>query len=64
MNPDRDVEPLFDSPPPDTLDYDAWVLLANGAYWDHTDLKGVAEWNAARDRWRDRWHATLDVPDA
>jgi hypothetical protein len=41
------------------LGYDAWVLLANGAYWDHTDPIGVAQWNAARDRWRDQWHATL-----
>jgi hypothetical protein len=39
------------------LGYAAWVLLANGAYWDHTDPKRAAEWKAATDRWRDRWHA-------
>jgi hypothetical protein len=41
------------------LGYDAWVLLANSAYWDTTDAIGTAQWNAARDRWRDQWHATL-----
>jgi hypothetical protein len=45
----------------DDLAFSAWVLLANGAYWDHTDPKRGAEWNAARDRWRDRFHATLDA---
>lgn len=50
-----------DTAPPEDLAYDAWALLANGAYWDHTDPDRSAEWLAARDRWRDRWHATLDV---
>lgn len=48
-----------DMPPADDLLYDAWVLLANGAYWDHTDPQGLADWEAARIRWRDRWHQTL-----
>jgi hypothetical protein len=48
---------MTDTPPPDDLLYDAWVLLANGAYWDHTDPKRQTEWNDARDRWRDKWHA-------
>ena len=43
----------------DDLTYKAWVLLANGAYWDHTDQEGTSEWNSARDRWRDQWHETL-----
>jgi hypothetical protein len=51
---------VTDIPPPeDDLLYDAWVLLANGAYWDHTDPKDTKAWNDARDRWRDKWHATL-----
>lgn len=43
----------------DDLLYDAWVLIANGAYWDHTDRKGRQNWGEARDRWRDKWHDTL-----
>lgn len=54
-------DPPIDTEQPDDLGYDAWMLLANGAYWDHTDPKGRAEWDAARDRWRDRWHATLEA---
>jgi hypothetical protein len=54
---------MSDAAPSDDLDYAAWVLLANGAYWDHTDPKGIADWNAARDRWRDRFHATLSPND-
>lgn len=68
--PSERIDPPFDCEPddielPDGLLYDAWVLLANGAYWDPTEPKGVAAWNTARDTWRDRWHATLpEVPDA
>ena len=54
-----ETETPQDDPQPDDLNYDAWVLLANGAFWDHTDAENTAAWEAARTRWRDRWHATL-----
>jgi len=50
-----------DTPQPDDLNYEAWALLANAAYWDHTDKRRGAEWDAALIRWRDRWHATLST---
>ena len=49
LNAQRD-----DDPPTDDLLYDAWVLLANGAYWDHTDPK-----NAMRHRVREPGNAQL-----
>ena len=50
------VEEYFGVP---LLTADAWVLLANGAYWDHTDAIGRRQWDDARDEWRDRWDATF-----
>jgi len=58
MNDEQDIEFPATTVQDDLL-YEAWVLLANGAYWDHTDPKNIDGWDAARDRWRDRWHATL-----
>lgn len=39
--------------------YEAWCLIANARSWDdaHAD-----EWEAAKVRWRDAWHATLHTP--
>ena len=39
----------------------AWVLIANGQYWDRTDGRRYGEWNEARAKWRDEhWHPALD----
>jgi hypothetical protein len=43
-----------DTPAPDSLAYEAWVVIANAPGWD-TDT----EWRQAAIRWRDRFHATL-----
>lgn len=48
-----------DSTQPDELSYDAWCLLANGAYWDQTDTVNTEKWLEGRDKWRDRWRETL-----
>jgi hypothetical protein len=46
-----------DSPPPDDLLYDAWVVIANanGGDWQ----AAAADWREAAERWRDKYHETL-----
>jgi hypothetical protein len=46
-----------DSPPPDDLLYDAWVVIANanGGDWQ----AAAADWREAAERWRDNYHETL-----
>lgn len=47
-----------DDPQPDDLLYDAWCLIANApGGWGEG---AVSTWQAAAERWRDRWHETLD----
>lgn len=46
-----------DDEQPDTLDYSAWVLLANVSEGDWTQQ--APEWQAAVVRWRERFHASL-----
>ena len=58
------AEPVFPTPEneddsPANLLYEAWVLIANGGYWDHTDEQNKAAWDEARTVWRDKWHKTL-----
>jgi hypothetical protein len=55
------VSGLFDTPPPSDPEYDALVLLANAGYWDHTDPEACKEWDEARDRWRNAFHARLSA---
>jgi len=36
----------------------AWGVIANATDWDRDDR---AEWRAAAERWRDRYHEHLDA---
>ena len=42
--------------------FDAWMLLANGSYWDQTapDTERNA-WTITRGAWRDRWYKLTGV---
>lgn len=47
-----------DTTQPDDILMEAWGVIANARDWGADDLQGEV-WRSAAERWRDRWHATL-----
>jgi len=46
----------------DELLYDAWCVIANASDWNALPVDGFAtKWRESAERWRDKWHETLDV---
>ncbi len=48
--------------PPSELLYDAWTVIANVGVHRGGWATQHDDWRHAAERWRDRWHATLQPP--